>query len=230
MKNFILFVTFWVVTATGAYAQGRLSPDEDNSDPNRSYQAAHQTKTTKDVVSEEGLIAEGPKMAKAELDLNGLATTMSGGEVISLRPKVATRETSQTDITASPDADLEQILLQAYAADRSKEPQFSPSNFRAWDYTADDSDFMAAWSTGGLATAPATTAQNGTAIGVGAGNNVTASAASMPQQQETEIINLGGPQRMVISNIASPEPNTVALGLIGGVAWGWRLMARRRRS
>jgi hypothetical protein len=234
MKNFALFLAIWAVATTGAYAQGRLSPDADNSDPNQSYQAAHQTKTTKDVVSSEGLIAAGPKLARTGwVDMDASTPTVAGGRTISLQKSSPAQDLGQPAQPALSSTDSDDPLMEPYQLDRSKGPQFSANNFRAWDYGADESDLLTAWSNGGIAVAASAAVQNAAGnngTGAGNGNTTKASAGPAPQTEDAEIINLGGPQRMVIPNIASPEPNTIALGLLGGAALGWRKLARSSRN
>jgi hypothetical protein len=235
MKNLVLFLAFWAVMTPGAYAQGQLSPDESNPDPNQSYQAAHQTTRTKDVVSSEGLISTGPELSKAKLGLMDQTpvTSVLAEKRISLRLDDAAWEESHAEQGAVDSAGLEELLSLEYPALRSKEPRFSPSNFRAWDYGADDSDMMTVGSIGGVAAGQNVSAQSATAgsgAGAGSANNSAASTGPSAEEGDLVLMDAAGPHRLVISNIASPEPNTVALGLLGGAALGWRRLARRREN
>jgi hypothetical protein len=119
-----------------------------------------------------------------------------------------------------------------YPAIRSGLPRFSPSNFRAWDYGADDSDLMTVGSIGGWAAGPNASAQYASAgtgdASAGNANNSAASPGPSPEPDDLVLMDGLGRHRSVISNIASPQPNTVALGLPGGAAPGWRRLARRR--
>jgi hypothetical protein len=221
MKNLALIFGVLSAMTSGVFGQGQLTPDADS--PGRNPQAHS--------LSAAGWIAPGAKEPK------GLARKVDLMPPLVLvlakhRGLVLTNTAAQNDGAAPAeffDADIYGDLSLKDHFNGSDRAVFPSAGLRAWAYDASYASAGSVGSDGLLASAQIITLHEAEAAGGASGYATRSIASSNPSvQQSGDESDVFGPRRLIIPNIASPEPNTVALAIIGGGLLGWRQLAKRR--
>jgi len=235
MKKLALIVASLAGMAGGACAQGQFSAQAGILNSNALHSHARQTNNLEDPFSDAGSTAAAYSFARGELsqDLSTPGGSPSGAEFFDAAlPRPAAWEDHSTAFEAAPDENAVDSLAPVDFSDGSFRRLFRDSDFRAWNYDsvyakAVTNEWNGNWVV--VQTTPWRDDAGGNS-GSGPGKAVVSVGGAEPSEQQVSDDFLYQPPTLIFRQIASPEPNTVALALIGGLLVGWRLFARTRGS
>lgn len=222
MMNSVLILAILTVMTTGVFAQGRLSADETSGKPARHAHHNARFAETNAVVTAEGSASVGLGTWLFSDTLNQMTDAEPPPPVAQLRASGLTNAANLEEDAAS-DTDLGPAELPAPPAQAA----VPTVNLRAWVYEPVDTS-PANMSATGLALNPITTKTDPAAAGTGEAGNAGGGSTPSLEQEGLEILDEGGAQRQIATNISLPEPGTIGLTLMGGLMAAGRKWGRRR--